>query len=154
MVPHTQPSASVPSPRWGGKQPELGEARTHSSPWSPHLHTWNCFRSSSNCSTSSHPRLFSHPHPILQQTLAAPPPKYFQGVSGCPVVKNPLANAEDTSSWKIPHAMEQLRLYSTATEPKLWSPRTATTEPACLEPVLSTTRGSLYAAMKTQCSQK
>ena len=40
------------------------------------------------------------------------------------------------SPGKVPRAMEQLSPCATAPEPVLQSPRTAATEPTCLEPVL------------------
>ena len=73
---------------------------------------------------------------------------------------------------KIPHTLGQLRLCTTATDPDLWSPRATTTKihaPWSLcstreaiairnspreQPLLSTTRESLYAAMKNPRSQK
>ena len=94
------------------------------------------------------------------------------------MVKNLPANAGDMGSipglgrshvpWGNKGCVPQLSLYTTTTEPVLWSPGAATTEPACcnyrsphaVEPALcnkgsqrseplTATRESLLAAMKT-----
>ena len=57
-----------------------------------------------------------------------------QDFTGCPLVKNPHANAGDmdsipTQGTKIPHAEGQQSLWATATEHTHWSPRATITEP-------------------------
>ena len=57
-----------------------------------------------------------------------------QGFPGGSVIKNLPANAGDTGLipiWKIPHAVEQLSLCATTTEPVLQGPGTAGLEPMC-----------------------
>ena len=61
---------------------------------------------------------------------------FNRGFPGGSVVKNLPANAGDTGSIlglgsKILHAMGQLSLCTTVTEPKLKSPGAASTEPMC-----------------------
>ena len=81
-----------------------------------------------------------------------------------PVVKNLPANAGDTVQslvWKISHAAEQLSPCAATTEPMAWNPHSTrghhnkkTTHHNEQSPLLTATRESPHAAMKTQNSQK